>query len=227
MFHDTALRRAVAVAAPITLGAWTVQAADIIETAKQDGRFDGFVYLLEAAGMVEGLQGEGPLTVFAPTDEALGQLPPQVLEWLFADENRGPLEVVVQSHIVADAAIRTRDLLGRAVEVATVGGGTLAIDGTTAVVLLAPIEVTSTEVEARAVEEHKSGAIPVSAILVNALYDPIADANRPAILAGGVAMVVEPDIEADNGVIHGIDSVLLPPEMLWSFRSSSPRRWSG
>ena len=58
-----------------------VQAADIIETAKQDGRFDGFVYSLEAAGMVEMLQGKGPLTVFAPTDEALGQVPLATLEW--------------------------------------------------------------------------------------------------------------------------------------------------
>jgi uncharacterized surface protein with fasciclin (FAS1) repeats len=188
MFHDTALRRAAALAIPITLGAWTAQAADIIETAKQNGQFDGFVYLLEAAGMVERLQDEGPFTVFAPTDEALGQLPPEVLEWLVADENREPLEVVIQSHIVADAAIRTRDLLGRAVEVATLGGGTLAIDGTTAVIVLAPIEVTITEVDAQT-----SMAMP------------------------GSAMVVEPDIEAANGVIHGIDSVLLPPEMLWSF----------
>ena len=159
MFHDTTLRRAVASAVPITLGAWTVQAADIIETAKQDGQFDGFVYLLEAAGMAEMLQGEGPLTVFAPTDEALGQLPPATLEWFFADENREPLEVVIQSHIVADAAIRTRDLLGRAVAITTVGGGTLAIDGTTAVIVLAPIEVTTREIEARAVV-----ARPVSAI---------------------------------------------------------------
>ena len=222
VFHDTALRRAVALAVPIALGAWTVQAADIIETAKQDGRFDGFVYLLEAAGMVEMLQGEGPLTVFAPTDEALGQLPPATLEWFFADQNREPLEVVIQSHIVADAAIRTRDLLGRAVAVTTVGGGTLAIDGTTAVIVLAPIEVTIREIEAGAVV-----ARPVSAILVDALQDPIAAADHAAILAGGVATVVEPDIEADNGVLHGIEMVLLPPEMLWSGWSSSPRRTSG
>jgi uncharacterized surface protein with fasciclin (FAS1) repeats len=136
-----------------------------------------------------------------------------VLEWLSADENREPLELVLQSHIVTDAAIRTRDLLGRAVEVPTVGGGTLAIDGTTAVIVLAPIEVV----------EPKSVAIPVSAIVVDAPRESIAYADRPAILAGGVAMVVEPDIESDNGVIHGIDSVLLPPEMLWSW-SSSPRR---
>ncbi len=58
-----ALPRAVAPALPITLGAWTVQAADIIQTAEQDGRF---LQLLEGAGMVETLRGEGS-TVFAPT----------------------------------------------------------------------------------------------------------------------------------------------------------------
>jgi uncharacterized surface protein with fasciclin (FAS1) repeats len=217
MFRDTMLRRAVVLAVPLTLGAWAVQAADIIETARRDSRFDGFAYLLESAGMVERLQGEGPLTVFAPTDEALGQLPPAMLEWLFAEENREPLQVIIQSHIVADAAIQTPDLLGRAVEVATLGGGTLAIDGTTAVIVLAPIEVVITEVQTRAVAEQKSVAMPVSAIVVDALHDTIGAAERPAILAGSVAMVTEPDIEADNGVIHGIDMVLLPPEMLWSF----------
>jgi uncharacterized surface protein with fasciclin (FAS1) repeats len=54
-------QRAVALAVPITLGAWTVQAADLIETAEQVGRFDGFLHLLEAAGMVEVLEDEGPL----------------------------------------------------------------------------------------------------------------------------------------------------------------------
>ena len=140
---------------------------------------------------------------------------------VFADENREPLEVVIQSHIVADAAIGRGPPWGRAVAVATVGGGTLAIDGTTAVIVLAPIEVTIREIEARAVV-----ARPVSAIR-SMRQDPIAAADHPAILAGGVAMVVEPDIEADNGVLHGIDMVLLPPEMLWSGWSLSPRRSSG
>jgi uncharacterized surface protein with fasciclin (FAS1) repeats len=220
MFHDTPLRRAAALAIPITLGAWTVQAADIIETAKQDGRFDGFVYLLEAAGMVEMLRGEGPFTIFAPTDEALSPLPLGMLEWLLADENREPREIIIQAHVIAGAAIRTRDLSGRAVEVATVGGGALAIDGTTAVILLAPLEVTITEVEAQGGREEKGMIVPV----VDMPQDPMADADRLASVAGDVAMVVEPDIEADNGVIHGIDSVLLPPEMLWWFWSSWPRR---
>ena len=221
MSHYGALPRAIALAVPMTLGAWSVHAADIIDTAEQAGRFASFLQLVEAAGMVETLKGEGPFTVFAPTDEGVGQLPPDTLEQLLAEENRGPLETVIQSHIVADVAIRTRDLFGRAVEVATIGGGTLAIDGTTTVIMLVPVEVTITEVEGQAVVAPNGAVTPVSAIVVKGPPDSIADADRPATPAGeeliGVATVVEPDIEADNGVIHGIDFVLLPPDVLWSF----------
>jgi uncharacterized surface protein with fasciclin (FAS1) repeats len=219
MSYYAALPRAVALALPITLGAWTVQAADIIQTAGQADRFNSFLHLLEAAGMVEMLEGEGPFTVFAPIDEAFGQLPPGVLDWLLAEEGRKPLEVVVQSHIVAGAAILAGDLLGRAVEVTTLGGGTLAIDGTAAVILLIPIEATITEVAGQG--ERKSEARPISAIVVEAPQDFVAGADSPATRAEqelpGVAMLVEPDIEADNGVIHGIDLVLLPPEVLQWF----------
>ncbi len=210
MSSYTTLPKAVALALPMTLGAWTVQAADIIQTTEQDGRFNNFLEMLEATGMAEKLQGEGPFTVFAPTDQAFDQLPPGTLDRLLAAENREPLEVIVQSHVVAAAAIHAGELLGRAVEVPTLGGGALAIDGTTGVILLVPIGITITEVRGQAVMEE----------LVGTLRDPVADADRPATVAVqemDVATVVEPDIEADNGVIHVIDSVLLPPEVLWSF----------
>jgi uncharacterized surface protein with fasciclin (FAS1) repeats len=194
MSHYAALPRAVALAVPITLGAWTVQAADIIQTAEQAGRFNGFLQLLDAAGMVEMLKGKGPFTVFAPIDEAFGQLPPGTLDWLVVAEGRKPLEAVIQSHIVAGAAILEEDLLGRAVEVATLGGGTLAIYGTAAAILLVPIEATITEIEWQA--EQKSEAMPVSAIVVEAPQDSVAGTGRPATRAEhepmGVAMVVEP-----------------------------------
>ena len=219
MSHYAALPKAVALALPITLGAWTVQAADIIQTAEQDGRFTGFLHLLEAAGMVEVLEGEGPFTVFAPVDEAFGQLPPGVLEWLLAEESGKALEAVVQSHIVPGAALLAEDLLDREVEVETLGGAMLAIGGTTGVILVVPLEATITEVEGQA--EPKSEAIPASAIVVEAPQDAVAGADPSAMPAEqeliAVAMVVEPDIEADNGVIHGIDLVLLPPEALRSF----------
>ena len=210
MSHYAALPKAVALAVPLTLGAWTVQAADIIQAAEQAGRFDGFLHLLDVAGMVETLNGEGPFTVFAPTDEAFGQLPPGALDQLLAEENRKQLEAVVQSHIVAGAAMLEEGLLGRAVEVATLGGGTLAVHGATTVILLVPIEATITEVEGQA--EQKSEATPIAAIVVEAPQDSVVGPIRPATRAEqelmGVAMVVEPDIRADNGVIHGIAIVL-------------------
>ena len=219
MSHYAALPKAVALALPLTLGAWTAQAADIIQTAQQDGRFDGFLHLLEAAGMVEVLEGEGPFTVFAPVDEAFGQLPPGVLEWLLAEETGKALEAVTQSHIVPGAALLAEDLLNREVEVETMGGARLAVGGTAGVILVVPLEAAITDVK----RETKPNieAIPASAIVVGTPQDAVAGAELSMVPTGqeltAVAMVVEPDIEADNGVIHGIDLVLLPPEALRSF----------
>jgi uncharacterized surface protein with fasciclin (FAS1) repeats len=219
MSHYAALPKAVVLAVPLTLGAWMVQAADIIETAQQDGRFTGFLHLLEAAGMAEVLKGQGPFTVFAPIDEAFGQLPPGVLEWLLAEESGTAIGAVVQSHIVPGAALLAEDLLDREVEVETLGGGMLAIGGTVGVILVVPLEATITEVKRRA--EPKSEVIPASAIVVEASQDSVTAADCAAAHAEqelmGVATVVEPDIEADNGVIHAIDLVLLSPEVLRSF----------
>jgi uncharacterized surface protein with fasciclin (FAS1) repeats len=218
MSHYAALPKAVALAMPLTFGAWTVQAADLIQTAEQDGRFNGFLHLLEAAGMVEVLEGEGPFTVFAPVDEAFGQLPPGVLEWLLAEENGNVLETIIQSHIVPDAALLAQDLLDLELEVETLGGAMLAVGGTAGVILVLPLEATITEVNERA--EPKGEAIPASVIMAEAPQDVVAGAELsmvPGQELTAVAMVVEPDIEADNGVIHGIDVLLLPPEALWSF----------
>ena len=219
MSHYAALPKAVALAVPLTLGAWTAQAADIIQTAEQDGRFTGFLHLLEATGMVEKLKDQGPFTVFAPVDEAFGQLPPGVLEWLLAEESGKALEAVIQSHIVPGAALLTEDLMDREVELETLGGTRLGVGGTAGVILVVPLEATITEVEGRA--EPKSEAIPASAIVIEAPQDAVAGADPSAMPAEqeltAVAMVVEPDIEADNGVIQGIDLVLLPPDALRSF----------
>jgi hypothetical protein len=113
----------------------------------------------------------------------------------------------------------TQDLLGREVEVETLGGVMLAVGGTTGVILVVPLEASITEVKGRA--EPKSEAIPASAIMVEAPHDVVAGADPSAMPAEqeltAVAVVVEPDIEADNGVIQGIDLVLLPPDALRSF----------
>jgi uncharacterized surface protein with fasciclin (FAS1) repeats len=58
---------------------------DIVDIAVEDGRFTTLVTALQAAGLVEALQAEGPLTVFAPTDDAFAALPEGTLESLLAD----------------------------------------------------------------------------------------------------------------------------------------------
>jgi uncharacterized surface protein with fasciclin (FAS1) repeats len=219
MFHYATLPRAVALAVPITLGAWTAQAADIVQTAEQAGHFNGFLRMLEAADMVDVLEGEGPLTVFAPTDEAFDELAPGVLDRLLAEESRDALEAVVQAHIVPDVAIRASNLLDGAVEVPTLGGGTLAIDGTTGIIALTPLEPSVTDVRGQPLVERTSLAMPVAMTVVEAPRTSIGETGRtgtPEELIR-VATVVAPDILADNGVIHGIDLVLLPPPALWSF----------
>jgi uncharacterized surface protein with fasciclin (FAS1) repeats len=219
MSHYAALPKAVALAVPLTLGPWTVQAADIIQTAEQDGRFTGFLHLLAAAGVVETLKAQGPFTVFAPIDEAFGQLPPGVLEWLLAAESGKALEAVVLSHIVPGGALLTEDLMDREVELETLGGTMLGISGTAGVILVVPLEATITEVKGRV--EPKRETIPASAIVDEEQQDAVAGAEPCTMPAEqeltAVATVVEPDVEADNGVIHGIDLMLLPTEALRSF----------
>jgi uncharacterized surface protein with fasciclin (FAS1) repeats len=175
--------------------------------------------MLEATGMADMLKRKGPFTVFAPTDEAFAQMPPGTLHRLLAEDEL--LRKAIQSHIVPDAAIAAGELLGQAVEVATLGGATLAIDGTTGSIFLVPIEVSVTEVEGSTILEQNSGATPLSVIVGESRQDSVAGTGHTMMPIEqepmGVATVVEPDIRADNGVIHGIDLLLLPSEVLQSF----------
>jgi uncharacterized surface protein with fasciclin (FAS1) repeats len=74
------------------------QKMDIVTTAVQDGNFNTLAKALAAAGLVETLQGSGPFTVFAPTDEAFAKLPAGTLEALLADKTK--LTKVLTYHVV-------------------------------------------------------------------------------------------------------------------------------
>jgi uncharacterized surface protein with fasciclin (FAS1) repeats len=211
------LLKTVALTIPLTFSAWTAQAGDIVETAEYVGGFNGFLRVLEAASMVDMLKRGGPFTVFAPTDEAFAQLPQGAVGRLLAEENRERLKTVVEAHIVSDAAIAADSIFDRAVAVDSLGGGTLALDGTFTVIALVPMDVFVTEHEGQTVVEEKSIATPVPTITVE-LVQPGAPEEQLTVPTGhpppgDVAMVVEPDIWAENGVIHAIDLVLLPPEV--------------
>src|SRR5688500_18981517 len=71
---------------------------DIIETATSAGSFTTLAKALQAAGLVETLEGEGPFTVFAPTDEAFAKLPEGTLDALLQDKEK--LTAILTYHVV-------------------------------------------------------------------------------------------------------------------------------
>jgi len=76
------------------------QAADIVDTAASAGQFETLVAAVQAAGLVETLKGEGPFTVFAPTDEAFAKLPEGTVENLLKPENKDQLVEILTYHVV-------------------------------------------------------------------------------------------------------------------------------
>ena len=76
-----------------------IEEADILDTLKRADGFDTFVSAVEAAGMTETLQGEGPFTVFAPTQEAFNRMDQNVLNDLMKPENKEALAQVIGIHV--------------------------------------------------------------------------------------------------------------------------------
>ena len=85
---------------PMAFGAVTAKAQDIVDTAVSAGQFETLVAAVQAAGLVETLQGSGPFTVFAPTDEAFAKLPAGTVENLLKPENKDQLVAVLTYHVV-------------------------------------------------------------------------------------------------------------------------------
>ncbi len=160
-------RSAFIVAAVIAVVGWlTVDNAraaatkDIVATASGAGQFNTLVAAVQAAGLVETLQGEGPFTVFAPTDAAFAKLPEGTVESLLKPENKDQLVAILTYHVVP-GKVTSADIAGKKLDADTVEGQAIAIDAT-------------------------------DGVKVND------------------ATVVGADVMASNGVIHVIDTVLLP-----------------
>jgi uncharacterized surface protein with fasciclin (FAS1) repeats len=134
---------------------------NIVETAVEAGSFTTLAAALEAADLVSVLQGEGPFTVFAPTDEAFAKLPAGTVEGLLADKEA--LTRILTYHVVAGKVMS--DAVVNISSAETVAG------------IEAPIEV-------------RMGDVYV-----------------------GGAKVIKADVHTSNGVIHIIDTVMLPPAM--------------
>lgn len=135
----------------------------IVDIAVADERFTTLVTALQEAGLVEALQGEGPFTVFAPTNDAFAALPEGTLDSLLADKEA--LTNVLLFHVV-DGKNMAADVIG--------------LDG------------------------QEVPALSGEAILVKVEGDSVYAAD---------SLVLITDIEASNGVIHVVESVMLPPSM--------------
>jgi uncharacterized surface protein with fasciclin (FAS1) repeats len=135
---------------------------DIVDTAVAAGNFNTLATALQAAGLADTLKGNGPFTVFAPTDEAFGKLPPGTVESLLKPENKEKLKAILLYHVVSGDV--TAAQVAQLNSAKTINGQNLKLkvdDGT---------------------------------VMVND------------------AKVVKADVLASNGVIHVIDTVLLPKD---------------
>ena len=100
--------------------------ADIVETARSADEFETLLAAASAAGLVEALGGDGPLTVFAPTDEAFGALPAGTVERLLEPANRDELAALLSYHVVAGRI--TSDALADGARLETLEGRALTFD---------------------------------------------------------------------------------------------------
>lgn len=101
-------------------------AKDIVDTAINAGSFETLVAAVQAAGLVDTLKGEGPFTVFAPTDDAFAALPEGTVESLLLPENLDQLTAILTYHVVPGKVMST-DLVDD-MEAETVQGSTVTID---------------------------------------------------------------------------------------------------
>lgn len=134
---------------------------DIVETAQTAGSFDTLVTALKEAGLVETLKGEGPFTVFAPTDEAFKKVPADQLSALLKDKAK--LTKVLTYHVVP-GTVKAEDVV-KLKSAKTVEGSPIAISVSSDGVKVEGAKVTAT------------------------------------------------DIMCSNGVVHVIDTVILPPSL--------------
>ncbi len=106
--------------------------SDIVDTAIAADDFNTLVAAVQAADLVDTLKGEGPFTVFAPTDEAFAALPEGTLDDLLKPENKDKLTAILTYHVLP-GKVMSGDIAGKSMDVETVQGTTVAIDATSGV----------------------------------------------------------------------------------------------
>jgi uncharacterized surface protein with fasciclin (FAS1) repeats len=100
--------KSLAAAALLGMSAVAAQAtgsATVLDVAKEKGNFNTLAKAIEVAGLQDALSGNGPVTIFAPTDEAFAKLPPAQLEALLRPENKDQLVKILTHHVVPGKAL--------------------------------------------------------------------------------------------------------------------------
>lgn len=118
---------------------------DIVDTASSAGNFSTLVTALKAAGLVETLKGDGPFTVFAPTDEAFAKLPHGTLDSLLKPENKATLTSILTYHVVP-GKVMAADVVNLR-HAKTVNGKSLSINTYGGKVKVDDAKVVNTDIE--------------------------------------------------------------------------------
>jgi uncharacterized surface protein with fasciclin (FAS1) repeats len=119
-------------------------AKDIVDTAVEAGSFKTLTAALQAAGLVETLKGNGPFTVFAPTDAAFAKLPKGTVEDLLKPENKAKLTAILTYHVVPGQV--TAAQAARLPSAKTVNGASLTIHAMNGTVMVDNATVTSADI---------------------------------------------------------------------------------
>ena len=117
---------------------------DIVDTAVAAGSFETLVAAVQAAGLVDTLRGDGPFTVFAPTDEAFAKLPKGRVESLLLPENKAKLQAVLTYHVVPGNL--TADQVVKLDSAKTVNGQSVTISVQNGAVLVDNAKVVKTDI---------------------------------------------------------------------------------
>ena len=137
----------IVIVATLALGPSFAQAADVVDTAVKAGQFKTLAAALQAADLVNTLKGAGPFTVFAPTDEAFGELPAGTLQSLLMPENKAQLVKILTYHVVP-GRVMSSELAGKVIDVRTAQGQMVKIDGTKMGVTVGAAKVLTADVGA-------------------------------------------------------------------------------
>lgn len=170
----------------------------IVDVAREAGNFTTLVAALEVTGLDETLAGEGPFTVFAPTDDAFALLPDGVIEALLADQ--ATLSTILTYHVVADELLSADVLAANSATTVQGEAVSIRVEGST-VVLDGSVQVTTVDIQASNGVIHVVDAVLLPDVVPfpGTLVDALAAKPIFSTLVGAVAdSDLADDLSGDN-----------------------------